>query len=645
MNKIQQDQLAAASKPKTNGSYTLGPIKDLEAHVASNWWKKVFNANYLKTDADVVDDSSITKSEISHYLKILKLDHDQRILDVCCGQGRHVLEFIEQGYPHASGLDRSRFLIQKARTTARKKNLEVKFKEGDARKLPFADCSFDCVTLLGNSFGYFETVYDDIRVLKEVFRVMRPWGKILIDITDGNYMAQNFRDRSWEWIDKTHFVCRERSLSSDKQRLISREIISHAQKGVIVDQFYAERLYSQEDLTTLLTDVGFQDITCHGQINTQSARNQDLGMMEKRLIFTATVRKDWPSNPASKQVKFKQVAVLLGDPSKEDKLKPEAVFDEDDLYTIDCLKNVLSRMEQYHFIYLNNHDQMIQDLLRVKSKVDYVFNLCDEGFNNEAIKELHVPSLLEMLEIPYTGSNPQCLAYCYDKSLVRGIAREMDIRVPEAIFIRPEDNVYELKISFPVLVKPNFGDSSLGITQKSYAENVEQLADAIQSIRDHTGYDKPILVEEFLTGADLSVGIIGNFNEGYTVLPIIEEDYSCLPKGLPQICGYEAKWLPDSPYWNLQSKPAQLGEKLEKYIEEACLRLFERLECRDYCRFDWRLDGRGEPKLLEVNPNPGWCWDGHLAKMAKYKGMSYTTMIEEILKAAEKRLKINGENA
>ncbi|MCA9399225.1 MAG: D-alanine--D-alanine ligase, partial [Candidatus Omnitrophica bacterium] len=269
----------------------------------------------------------------------------------------------------------------------------------------------------------------------------------------------------------------------------------------------------------------------------------------------------------------------------------------------------------------------------------------DEGFNNEAIKELHVPSLLEMLGIPYTGSNPQCLAYCYDKSLVRGIAREMDIRVPEAIFIRPEDNVYELKISFPVLVKPNFGDSSLGITQKSYAENVEQLADAIQSIRDHTGYDKPILVEEFLNGADLSVGIIGNFNEGYTILPIIEEDYSCLPKELPRICGYEAKWLPESPYWNLQSKPANLGEKLEKYIEEACLRLFERLECRDYCRFDWRLDGRGEPKLLEVNPNPGWCWDGHLAKMAKYKGMSYTTMIEEILKAAEKRLKINGENA
>jgi D-alanine-D-alanine ligase len=61
------------------------------------------------------------------------------------------------------------------------------------------------------------------------------------------------------------------------------------------------------------------------------------------------------------------------------------------------------------------------------------------------------------------------------------------------------------------------------------------------------------------------------------------------------------------------------------------------LECRDYARFDWRLDADGNPKLLEVNPNPGWCWDGHLAKMAKYHGMSYKEMLQNILEAAEKR--------
>ncbi len=645
MNKINSDQLFVATKNKPNLTPTLGPIKDLEAYVSSDWWQKIFNANYLKTDADIVNDPRITKQEVTQYLSILNCERDSHILDICCGQGRHVLEFHKRGFRNTTGLDRSRFLIQKARTAARRDNFDIKFKEGDARKLPFNDGSFDFVTLLGNSFGYFETVYDDIRVLKEIFRVLRPWGKILIDVTDGEFMIKNFRDRSWEWIDKNHFVCRERSLSSDKKRLISREIISNAQKGVLTDQFYAERLYSQNELLQLLSDVGFKDVMCHGQVDTKTSRNQDLGMMEKRLIITATVRKEWIQRPTTKQIKLRQVAVLLGDPSKEDKLKPKAVFDDDDLYTIDCLKNVLSKMDQYHFIYLNNHEQMVQDLLRIRSKIDYVFNICDEGYNNEASKELHVPALLELLGVPYTGSNPQCLAYCYDKSLVRGVAREMGVGVAEAFFIKPEDNVYELKISFPVLVKPNFGDSSLGITQKSYAENVEQLSDAIQNIRDNTGYDKPILVEEFLPGADLSVGIIGNLNDGYAILPVIEEDYSSLPAGFPHICGYEAKWLPGSPYWQIKSKPAVLSDKLQKYIEEACLRLFERLDCRDYCRFDWRLNSRQEPKLLEVNPNPGWCWDGHLARMSKMKDMTYAMMIEEILKATERRLNLIGGNA
>ena len=79
---------------------------------------------------------------------------------------------------------------------------------------------------------------------------------------------------------------------------------------------------------------------------------------------------------------------------------------------------------------------------------------------------------------------------------------------------------------------------------------------------------------------------------------------------------------------------------MEKFVVECCLKLFDRLECRDYCRFDWRIDSEGCPKILEVNPNPGWCWDGHLAKMAKIAGMSYPQMLGSILNAAEERLGI-----
>ncbi|TFG92579.1 MAG: D-alanine--D-alanine ligase, partial [Candidatus Atribacteria bacterium] len=454
----------------------------------------------------------------------------------------------------------------------------------------------------------------------------------------GEYLSKNFQSRSWEWIDKKHFVCRERSLSLDKQRLISREIINHIEKGMIADQFYAERLYSQESLTHLLETAGFSDINFHGQTSPNSKRNQDLGMMERCLIVTAVTKKEWTPLKKKSTEELKNVVVIMGDPHKPDPLKPSTIFDDDDFYTIDQLKSGLRELKDFHFSYLTNHDTLMQDLVKLKEKTNFVFNLCDEGYNNEALKELHIPSLLETLGILYSGSGPQCLAYCYDKSLVRGIAREMQISVPEAFFIKPEDTTFELPFSFPVIVKPNFGDSSFGITQKSVANNFEELVNAISEIREKFGYDKPILVEELLIGKDLSVGIIGNPPESYTVLPVIMADYSLLPEDLPRICGYESKWIPESPYWNIKSVAAGLPEDIEKFIIECCLKLSERLECKDYCRFDWRLDANGTPKLLEVNPNPGWCWDGHLAKMAELAGASYSEMLKMILQAAEQRL-------
>jgi D-alanine-D-alanine ligase len=632
------DKALTREKKSAQQARVLGPVDSLEDHVQPDWWRNIFNYLYLKTDADVVDDLNITRKEVDLFSTILNLSTDDTILDLCCGQGRHALEINKRGFK-VEGLDRSRYLIQKAKASAKKENLSVKFKEGDARKLPFPPDSFEVVMMLGNSFGYFETVQDDLRILKEIFRVLKPWGRLLLDVTDGEYLRKKFQARSWEWIDKKLFVCRERSLSADRQRLISREVVTDVTKGVIADQFYAERLYTKDNLLTLLKKAGFSDGVIHGEIATDSVRNQDLGMMEKRIVVTGKVKKEWAraKRRPPKTVK-KKIAVLFGDPNKPDLLKPCAVFDDDDLYTIDQLKSALHTLQEYNFTYLSNHNTIIPDLNKLCGKVDLVLNLCDEGYNNDPRKELHIPALLEMLDLSYTGSSSQCLAFCYDKSLVRGIAKEMDIPVPEAFFIEPDDASFNLPICFPVIVKPNFGDSSFGITEQSVANNHEQLINAISMIRERLGYDKPILVEELLTGKDLSVGIIGNPLTSYTVLPITEEDYSEVPEDLPRICGYEAKWIPDSPYYKIKSIPANLTEAEEKFIVECCMKLFERLECRDYSRFDWRLDANGQPKLLEVNPNPGWCWDGHLAKMAKFGGMSYAEMLQAILQAAEQRL-------
>jgi D-alanine-D-alanine ligase len=183
-------------------------------------------------------------------------------------------------------------------------------------------------------------------------------------------------------------------------------VITHTNNGVLVDQFYAERLYSEEMISDLLKNAGFSDITFHGTIKPDSKRDQDLGMMERRIIVSAIVKKDWTEvKTRGKQAK-RNVTVIFGDPNKPDILKPFRKFDDDDFYTIDQLKAALKNIEGYNFTFLNNHDTLIQDLMTLKNDISFVFNLCDEGYYNDARNELHVPALLEILKIPYTGSGP-----------------------------------------------------------------------------------------------------------------------------------------------------------------------------------------------------------------------------------------------
>ena len=624
---------------------SFGPVDNFENYLIPDWWKRIFNSMYLKTDGDVVEDENITKEEVSIFTQILKFDKNAIILDLACGQGRHTLELAKRGYTNLYGLDRSRYLIKRAKRIADRERLSVNFKEGDARKLPYPTDTFDFVLILGNSFGYFENLEDDTKILKEVFRVLKPNGLFFIDVADGVYLKDNYSPRSWEWIDKKHFVCRERVLASDNERLISREVITHIEKGVIVDQFYAERLYTKESLSEQLQKARFEEVNFHGSIKTDSQRNQDLGMMEQRLIVTSQVIKEWtPQKVVNKELK--NVVVLLGDANFPDKIKPNSTFDKDDLTAIEKLKEALNKLTEYKFIYLANHKTLISDLNKINGKQCLVLNLCDEGYQNLSEKELHIPALLEIFDLPYSGSSPQCLANCYDKSLIRGIAKEMNIPVAQGFLINPEDNIYEINnISFPVIAKPNFADGSFGITKKNVANNIIELNDAISTIRNEFGYNKPILVEEFLSGKEITVGIIGNPPENYYILPLIEEDYSELPSELPKICGYEAKWIEDSPYFNkLKSVKADISEEISQSIIAWSLKLSERLNCNDYCRFDWRMDIDEVPKLLEINPNPGWCWDGHLAKMSAIAGINYSEMLRKIITATEQRLDSNTLN-
>jgi D-alanine-D-alanine ligase len=266
-----------------------------------------------------------------------------------------------------------------------------------------------------------------------------------------------------------------------------------------------------------------------------------------------------------------------------------------------------------------------------------VLNLCDEGFNNDAFKELHVPALLEMLDIPYSGAGPASLGLCYSKALVRAIAETLEVPTPLETYLDPDDQSATLPSIFPALVKPNFGDSSLGITQEAVVETPEQLVLYLEQLR-RTLPGRPALVQEFLDGPEYSVGIIGNPGQGYQMLPVLEVDYSGLAPELPRILGYESKWYPDSPYWtDVKYMEARLDGDTRRMLYDWSGLLFERLACRDYARFDFRTDREGTIKLLEVNPNPGWCWDGKFNMMAGFADLRYAEMLGAVLRVAQYR--------
>jgi D-alanine-D-alanine ligase len=490
------------------------------------------------------------------------------------------------------------------------------------------------VCVLGNSFGYFDRPEDDAAVLGAISRVLVPGGTVVFDLADGDWLRDSFERRSWEWIDRDHFVCRERSLSADGARLVCREVVTHAEKGVIADQFYAERLYGPGLISDLLKEAGFRDIRVHRGIDAESARNQDLGMMARRFLVTAhtpprAVRRG-PSAPEP------DVLVVLGDPRLPDSVKLDGQFNAEDLETVARLKRALEQIQGYRFRYLDNHATLAADLKT--SPPDFVLNLCDEGFDNDALKELHVPALLEMLSIPYTGAGPASLGLCYDKALVRAVAQGLDIAVPLETYCGPDDNAATIPSVFPALLKPSCGDSSIGITANSVVNNATEAVAYLGWLRE-TFPGRPILVQEYLAGSEYSVGIIGNPGLGHTVLPVLEVDYSGLPEGLPPILSYESKWDPASPYWNeIKYRQAEVPEGQARAMIDGSLALFERLACRDYARFDFRCDADGVPKLLEVNPNPGWCWDGKLNLMAGFAGMTYPDLLRLILESAEARL-------
>jgi len=334
--------------------------------------------------------------------------------------------------------------------------------------------------------------------------------------------------------------------------------------------------------------------------------------------------------------KTRHVVVIHGDLNRPFPTYPHQDWQSNDNGVMARLHTALAELEGYRFRFLSNHDTLLADLQDVANEIDLVLQLCDDGYRNDPNLAVHICAFLDLLGLRYTGSGVKAMALTGDKQIQLDIAQRNGIPVPASRLVQPWEPL-PVDVQFPAFVKPSATDGSLGITRKSVVHSTEELAQAVRMIRQEFRLTCPILIQKFLPGRDLWVSILGNPPDDFLVLPITEEDYTALPQDYPHICGYEAKWDPTSPYWQLTTCRTTLATDQQAFVVACCKRLYTRLEMRDYARFDWRLDAHGAPYFLEANANCAWCWDGHLAKAATLAGLSYSGLFATILDCAWRR--------
>lgn len=252
--------------------------------VRPDWWKTLFDDVYLMTDARSVCDEEVTRREVDAVCSLLAMAQDDAILDLCGGQGRHSIELARRGYACCTVLDYSRVLIEHGRSNALLGGFPVSFVQGDAIDTGLPDQAYDHVLILGNSLGYMPEADDDLRIMREVMRILKPGGRLLIDVTDGAVVREKFNPNAWHEIDDKIVVCRQRQLDGDFIR--AREVVLCKEHGLMRDQTYAIRLFLPEVLEALLAHAGFVGISTQRGFSAHD-KEGDYGFMNHRLLVTA----------------------------------------------------------------------------------------------------------------------------------------------------------------------------------------------------------------------------------------------------------------------------------------------------------------------------------------------------------------------
>ncbi|MEK6599273.1 MAG: D-alanine--D-alanine ligase [Deltaproteobacteria bacterium] len=315
-------------------------------------------------------------------------------------------------------------------------------------------------------------------------------------------------------------------------------------------------------------------------------------------------------------------------------LPPDFFAEWDDEDTIESVRKALSIK---HDVIMIEADEGAYKKLK-SGRPQIIFNIA-EGLWGQS-RESQIPAMLDMLRIPYTGSGPLILGICLDKARAKEILSYHDIPTAGFFVAHSPLATHHSPLSYPLIVKPLYEGSSKGIRNNSIVNDETELRERIKWII--TEYNQPALVEEFLDGREFTVAMLGN-DSGLKILPIVEINYSSLPAGMNPIYSYEAKWIwdtPDSPL-EIFKCPADIDNRLKDSIEKICRDAFNVLDIKDWCRIDIRLDMKGQPHILELNPLPGILPDPKsnscFPKAARAAGMGYDGLINAVLEAACKR--------
>jgi D-alanine-D-alanine ligase len=266
-----------------------------------------------------------------------------------------------------------------------------------------------------------------------------------------------------------------------------------------------------------------------------------------------------------------------------------------------------------------------------RSRTSLIFNLT-ESYAGDDTKDLHVAAFLELIGKPYTGSDARALHLGQDKTLAKKILRFHGIPTPDFISVEPGDRRFECDLPFPLIVKPPREDGSIGIDTGSVIHDSKALRQRVRYV--HSAFAGPALVERYIEGREIYAAVIGN--DPPEALPLVELDLSRVPKGIPRIAGTEVKWWKGSEIYRSTPRvyPTRISRELARKIQNVSIAAYRALGLRDYGRVDIRLSERGEPFVIEVNPNPWLSSDTEFFMAWKKTERTYDELIARLVALA-----------